>query len=922
MLRSTEFRHNKGVRQPQTATCQVAGDEETMGRHYLEPLFAPASIAVFGADQNPDSVGGRVYHNLLDGGFKGPIYAINPAYSEIQGKPCFAALDRVNGRVDLAVIATPLQDAATIIRACGKHQVKTAILLNAGYRETGLGTGKAVEHLLLEEAKFHSVRLLGPKSLGLMRPASGLNASINTTLAQPGTLALVSQSVGICSAILDWANAHAVGFSTVVSVGAASDIDFGDILDYLAMDPATRSILLYIEGIHDARRFMSGLRAAARLKTVIVVKAGRYETATLAALSHTGALVGADDVFGAALERAGAVRANTVKQLFAAAQLLSKPHRVRGNRLTIISNAGGPGLMAADRAMERGIELAALSEDTLLKLNASLPPDWSHGNPVNILGCATPERYQTVIETCLHDKAIDGLLVLLSPHAMSQPTATATAVVEAKNPLHKPILCCWLGETQVKEGRKIFDANHFPSFTDPENALEGYGFLTEFRRNQELLMQAPGPLAGHDHPDLDRARRIIQSVSDDNRSLLTAAETRDLLDAFNIPQLSAIIVHSWDEALVAAERLGFPVVMKILSPDIVHKSEVGGVRLDIANPEALRQQYHDLLEQVQSQCPEAKIEGISIEQMYTNPNGRELFVGAIDDPVFGPVISFGAGGTAVEILRDRAVALPPLNELIARHRISQTKISKMLGWYCHKPPVNLDALVRVLLRVSEMVCELPQIKAMDINPLTVDETGAWALDVRIVVNSRAQSPKTYTHMAIHPYPSHLTSRFQLHDGTFVTIRPIRPEDAQMEQAFVRNLSQEAKYFRFMESIHELSREMLVRFTQLDYARELAFIATLKQDDKEIGIGVARYFTNPDSESGEMALVVADAWQNLGLGSQLMACIIAAAKEKHFHALEGEVLSNNVKMLNLMKKLGFKQQKKADEPGVVVVTKAL
>ena len=892
-----------------------------MGRHYLEHLFSPQSIAVFGANGNVDSVGGRVYSNLVAGSFSGPVYAINPKYQQIGNKPCFDTLDRIHERIDLAVIASPAATVPSIIRICGEHQVKTAIVLSAGFGEMESGAGEILEQALLEEAHRHGVRILGPNCLGLMRPSVGLNASFSNNVATLGKIALVSQSGAICTAILDWANAHAVGFSAVVSVGSASDLDFGDILDYLAMDPETRSILMYIEGVRNARRFMSGLRAAARLKTVIVIKAGRHAEGSRAALSHTGSLVGSDDVFRAAFERAGVVRADTIKQMFAAAQLLSKPQRVRGNRLAIITNAGGPGVLAADRAFERGIQLAVLSEESKLKLNESLPENWSHNNPVDILEDATPERYKVAVEVCLQDKNIDGLLVMLAPQVMTQPTMAAKAVVESNNPLHKPILCCWLGETQVLEGRKIFDEQRFPSFSDLESALEGFGFLAEFRRNQEFLMQAPGPLADMDHPDIEGAKAIIEGALAEQRILLSALETRALLRAFNIPMLPAMTAQSPDEALTAAETLGFPVVMKIVSPDISHKSDVGGVRLNISSAQSLHYHYHDLIEQVRQFRPDAKIDGVSIEKMHTNPNGRELLVGVMDDSVFGPVINFGAGGTAVEILHDRSIALPPLNELIARNRLEHTKVYKMLGWYRQKPPVNLDAVVRVLLRVSEMVCELPQIKEMDINPLTVDENGAWALDARVVVKHHSTG-RPYDHMAIHPYPSHLVREFQLPNGTSVTIRPIRPEDAQIEQAFVRNLSQEAKYFRFMESIHELSREMLIHFTQLDYSRELAFIATHKQGDKETGVGVARYFTNPDGESGEIALVVADEWQNLGLGTRLMSCIIEAAKEKHFHSLEGEVLANNVKMLHLMHKLGFAHQTKADEPGVVVVRKDL
>ncbi|HUL12778.1 MAG TPA: bifunctional acetate--CoA ligase family protein/GNAT family N-acetyltransferase [Methylococcaceae bacterium] len=892
-----------------------------MGRHYLEHLFTPSSIAVFGASELPDSVGARVYQNLLASGFAGQVYAINPKYESIGDKPCYPSLHVVNEPVDLAVIATPAATVPGIIRACGEHHVKAAIVLSAGFGERA-GGSKGLERALLDEAQRYQIRILGPNCLGMMRPSIGVNATFSNNVAQPGSLALISQSGALCTAILDWAGAHHIGFSTMVSVGDAADVGFGDILDYLALDPETRSILMYVEGVRDARRFMSGLRAAARMKPVIVIKAGRHAEGSRAALSHTGSLVGADDVFDAALQRAGVVRANTIEQLFAAAQLLSTPHRVRGNRLAIITNAGGPGVMATDRAVEQGIKLAELSDATMQRLDQVLPKCWSRNNPLDILGDATPERYRAAVEACLADDQVDGLLVMLTPQAMTQPTEAAKAVIRAGRESKKPMLTCWLGETQVNKGRKIFARSRISTFVNPESALEAFSYLTQYRQNQEMLMQAPGPLAELDPPDIEGAQLIIEGALAESRSLLSSLETRALLRAFNIPMVPAMAARSPNEALAAAEYLGFPVAMKILSPDITHKSDVGGVRLNINRAQAVRHVYSEMMEHAQAARPGARLEGVSIEKMYRKASGREVLVGVIDDPVFGPVVSFGAGGTAVEILRDRAVALPPLNQHIVRSMIRQTQVSKMLGEFRGLAPVNLDAVVQVLLRVSEMVCELPQIKEMDINPLMVDEEGAFALDARIVVHYQAAGRRPYDHMAVHPYPSHLVSHWQLSDGTDITLRPIRPEDAEIEQAFVRSLSQEAKYFRFMESIQELSQEMLVRFTQLDYQRELAFIATTKLDGREVELGVARYFTNPDGESGEFALVVADEWQRKGVGTRLMSCLIEAAREKGFRTLQGEVLANNAKMLQLMTKLGFTSRLKTEEPGVMVVTKAL
>ncbi|WP_045226158.1 bifunctional acetate--CoA ligase family protein/GNAT family N-acetyltransferase [Methyloterricola oryzae] len=892
-----------------------------MGRHYLEHLFNPRSIAVFGASELPESVGGRVYHNLIASGFKGPVYPVNPKYQQIGDKPCYHSIHEIGETVDLAVVATPAATVPGLINACGEHHVQAAIILSAGFGEQA-GAGKALERSLLDEARRANIRILGPNCLGLMRPAIGLNATFSNNVAQSGSLALISQSGALCTAILDWASGHQVGFSAMVSVGDTADVGFGDILDYLSMDPQTRSILMYVEGVRDARNFMSGLRAAARLKPVIVIKAGRHAEGSRAAMSHTGSLVGSDDVFDAALERAGVVRANTIEQLFAAAQLLSTPQRVSGNRLAIITNAGGPGVMATDRAVEQGIRLAELSESTIGRLNQALPKSWSHNNPVDILGDATPERYRAATEICLADEQVDGVLVMLTPQAMTEPTDAAHAVIKAANPQRKPILSCWLGEKQVRKGREAFARKRIPTFINPESALEAFGYLSEFRRNQELLMQAPGPLAELDAPDVEGAQLIIEGALAEDRTLLSSLETKALLRAFNVPMLPAMTARTPNEALAAAEYLGFPVAMKILSPDITHKSDVGGVWLNINRAQAVRHIFAEMLDHVREAKPDARVEGVSIEKMYRRPHGREVLVGVIDDPAFGPVITFGAGGTAVEILKDRAVALPPLNDHIARSMIRQTHVSRMLQRFRNLPPANLDAVTHVLLRVSEMVCELPQIKEMDINPLMVDEDGAWALDARIVVHYKPPGQRPYDHMAIHPYPSHLVSSFQLFDGTDITIRPIRPEDAEMEKDFVRNLSPEARYFRFMESLQELSQEMLIRFTQLDYSRELAFIATIKRDSSEVELGVARYFSNPDGESGEIALVVLDEWQNKGIGTRLMSCVIDAAREKGFNSLHGEVLANNVKMLYLMTKLGFTHRSKPDEPGVVLVTKHL
>ncbi len=892
-----------------------------MSRHVLDHLFHPASIAVFGASDHPDSVGAVVYRNLLEGRFAGSVHAINPKYTTVRGQPCHESIDRLNQPVDLVVIATPARTVPDILRSCGHHHVKAAIVLSAGFGERER-TGKGLERALIEEARRAELRLLGPNCLGLMRPPLGLNATFSNNVATAGSLAMISQSGALCTAILDWASSHGIGFSLVVSVGSAADVDFGDVLDYLALDPTTRSILIYVEGLRDARRFMSGLRAAARVKPVIVIKAGRHAESSRAAMFHTGALVGSDDVFSAALERAGVVRAHTIEQLFAAAQLLSSSSRITGDRLAIITNAGGPAVMATDCAVERGIRLSAISENLMTELDGCLPDHWSHNNPIDILGDAMPDRYRATVAACIADEGVDGVLAMLAPQAMSQPTEAAQAAIEAAATSTKPLLACWLGERQVEQGRRLFADARIPSFVNPETAIEAFGYLVEYQRNQRMLMQTPGPLAELEPPDIEGAQMIIEGALATRRNLLTPMETRAILEAFHVPTIPALIAHSPNEALAAAECLGFPVAMKISSPDLIHKSDVDGVRLNVESAESVRHVYNDLIDGVTRTRPDIRLEGISVEKMYRHPHGRELFVGVIQDSIFGPVISFGAGGTAVEVLRDRAIALPPLNEHLAHMLIGKTRVAGLLGAFRNLAPIHEQALIRVLLRLSEMVCELPQILALDINPLIADTQGVCALDSRMIVQYRPPGRRRYDHMAIHPYPSNWASHFQLEDGCEITIRPIRPEDAEIESEFVRRLSEEARYFRFMQSLRELSQELLVRFTQLDYHRELALIATTVVDGKETEVGVARFFPNPDAVSAEFAIVVADDWQQHGVGTRLMGVLIEAAREKGFTRLEGAVLAQNAKMLQFTEKLGFTTTEMPDDPAVVLVVKTL
>ncbi|MFA6122096.1 MAG: bifunctional acetate--CoA ligase family protein/GNAT family N-acetyltransferase [Sideroxydans sp.] len=892
-----------------------------MGKHYLNPLFAPKSVAVFGASDRQDAVGQIVFQNMLQGGFKGKLYPINAKNAEVQGQRAYASIADIGEPVELVVIATPPKTVPGIIEECGLHGVKAAVIITAGFGEAG-AQGIALEKELMEAAHRYNIRLIGPNCLGIMRPSIGLNATFNNGAANVGNIAFVSQSGALCTAILDWASRNDVGFSSVVSMGSSTDVDFGEILDYLVSDPNTQSILMYIEGIRNARSFMSALRAAARIKPVILVKVGRHAAGSKAAMSHTASLVGADDVFDAAVSRVGVVRVQTITQLFSAAKALSCGFKPTGNRLAIVTNGGGPGVMAVDRAADLGLNIATLSDSTIEYLNQHLPPTWPHANPVDIIGDAQADRYHHAVKACLEDDNVDGVLAILTPQAMTKPLESAQALIELANTHRKPLLTCWMGETQVASSRDAFTKAHRPHFRTPEPAVEVFSHLSAYYRNQKLLMQMPGPLSHHVEPDVESAHLIIEGAMQEHRKVLSEMESKALLSAFNIPVARTIVAHSPTEALLIAQQMGFPVAMKVNSHDISHKSDAGGVILNLRNAHEVRAAYQKISENIQLNRPDAKMDGIAIEPMIMKNNGRELMIGVTTDPAFGPVITFGAGGTAVEIMGDRAVALPPLNSFLVKELINDTRIAKMLGKFRNMAPANMEALEDVLLRVSEMVCELPLLKEMDINPLILDENGALAADARVVVEYRQPSADRYAHMAIYPYPTHLVSEWQLADGMDITIRPIRPEDAQLVKQFVHDLSEETKYFRFMNSVQELTEDMLSRLTQIDYSRELALIAVTQTHDKEVQLGVARYAINPDGKTCEFALVVADNITGKGLGQKLMLSLMEAGRTKGLEVIEGEVLSHNHNMLKLMSRLGFAAKHSTEDAGIMKVSKAL
>lgn len=892
-----------------------------MDPHPLNDLFNPQSIAVIGASDRPDSVGKLVFSNILNGQYAGQLFPVNKKHTCVQGYTAYASVQDIAATIDLAIITTPAETITEIMTQCGKKGVKIIIIISAGFSEQGK-QGQQLERKILQIAHKYHIRIIGPNCLGFIRPAVKLNATFDNNNAFIGTTAFISQSGAMIAAVLDWAQELKIGFSTVISLGNAADLDFGEILDFLALDTQTESILLYIEGIHNARSFMSGLRTAARMKPVIVVKAGRYGQGIRAAHSHTGVLVGNDDVFDTALRRAGAVRVMSIEQLFSAVHVFSSPKRCQGNKLSIITNGGGAGVLAADKAAELNIPLPKPNKEMLAALNAKLPKSWSHQNPIDIIGDATPKRYQETIEICLKNADLDGLLVILIPVAMTDPIKVAKQIIISAKKTQKPLLVCCMGGMHIQRAKKLFAKHNIPYFSTPEEAVEAFFYLTEYQRNQTLLQQVPAATHFYFQPELTIAQSIFNTAISENRTILTTIETKKVLSSFGIPTTIPIEAHSLQMALAAAKSIPPPWVMKINSPDITHKQEAQGVKLNIDDVSSIETLFNKMIADAKQYQPDAKILGVTLEPMLQTINDRELMIGMIRDPVFGPAISLGIGGSLVEIIHDIAIALPPLNHIIIQQLIARTHLATLLGPFRGKLAANQDALITTLLKISYMICEFPQIQEMDINPLIINDQEIMAVDARMVINHSVSSTPPYQHLAIFPYPNHLISSWTLPDKTPILIRPIRPEDAKLEQDFIKSLSEKTKYLRFMGHIDELSPTMLIRFTQIDYDREMALVAIVKENSKEMIIGIARYTINPDMQTCEFALVIADAWQNKGLGHHLMLKLMDIAKTKHLTSMIGHVFASNHDMLILLQNLGFSIQQDTQEPSLKIVSKSL
>lgn len=861
----------------------------------LDQLLDPKSLAVIGASDRPASVGATVWRNLRAGTFAGPVLAVNLHHDRLDGEPVYRRPADLPQAPELAVVCTPPATVPGLLDELGRRGTRAAIVMTAGL-------DAATKQSALDAARPHLLRVLGPNCLGLLSPHVGLNASFAHTDALPGEVAFVSQSGALVTAVLDWAKSRRIGFSHMVSLGERSDVDFGDMLDWLASDARTRSILLYIESIEAPRKFMSAARAAARNKPVLVVKAGRAGRGMAAAASHTGALAGSDAVFDAAIRRAGMLRVDTLRELFMAAETLARFGGNRDEALTIVTNGGGAGVMAADAAALAGIALAELPDATRAALDAALPANWSHANPVDIIGDAPVARYTAALQALLGEPATGAVLFAHAPTAIvrSEDIARACAPLLRQHPGR--VMASWLGDAAVAEARRVFEDAGAANYATPEEAVRAFGLLQTYRRNQALLAEAP-TASENGPPDVDAARAAIEQALAAGHDMLDEVQAKAVLRAYGVPTVPTRATEPDAQAAAAAARdCGFPVALKILSPDISHKSDVGGVRLQLADEAAVRSAAEEMLSRVRERRPQARIAGFTVQPMVRRPHAQELIVGASVDAMFGPVLLFGQGGVAVEVVADRAVGLPPLNRTLARELVSRTRVAKLLAGYRDRPPARLDAVCDALIAVSQMLADLPEVAELDINPLWADEAGVVALDARIRVSREAQAGAQ--RFAILPYPADLAETAPWH-GRTLRLRPIRPEDESEHLAFVQRLAPEDLRMRFFSSRRELPRSELARLVQIDYAREMAFVALdTRPDGSDETLGVVRAVTDPDNIEAEFGIIVRSDLKARGLGRLLMDKLIRYLRSQGTQRLVGHVLRENEAMRELARVLGF------------------
>jgi acetyltransferase len=873
----------------------------------LDRIFNPKSIAIVGASEEEGTVGYALMRNLMELKFQGDIYPVNIRKTEILGYKAYPSVEQIPERVDLAVIATPARTVPDVVEQCGKAGIMALVIISAGFKEIG-PEGKALEERILEIKSKYGLRIIGPNCLGVIRPSINLNVTFISKMPKPGNIAFISQSGALGSAILDWAIHENIGFSNFVSIGSMIDVDFGDLIDYFGTDPKTKSILMYIEGLTDARKFMSAARHFARAKPIIVVKAGKFGESAKAAASHTGSLTGEDLIYDKAFRRAGIVRVDEIADLFNCAEVLGTQPLPRGPNLAIITNAGGPGVMATDATIARGGKMAQLSPKTMEALNNFLPHYWSRGNPIDILGDAKADRYKATVEACLNDENIDGILIIYTAQAVGEPVEIAKTIAElcrGRTYQNKTILTSFMGYGAVEEANRVFNQNNIPTYSTPEQAVKTYMYMYQYKSNLELLYETPEELPVDVAPPKRPLMVIMRNMAKENREILNEAEAKTFLEYYGLPVVKTKVAQNADQAADIAKEIGYPVVLKILSPQIVHKTDAGGVVLDIHSEAELREAHERIMQRAKQYNPDAEILGVTVQQMIKK-HGYEVIIGAKTDPLFGPVILFGMGGIGVELFKDFSLGLPPLNQTLVRRIMEETKVYQLLKGYRNVPPANIKLLEEIMVLFSQMLIDFPQLKEVDINPLFINEREAYAFDARIVVDKDKVFEKSepHQHLVMTPYPKKYETMWKLRDGRTVLLRPIKPEDEPMWLEMFQNFSEQSIRYRFFQIIKDTPHETRVRYCNIDYDREIAIVPELTENGRRKILGVVRVGMEPDGRAGEIAFIVADPWQGLGLGTKLVDYAIEICKDMKIETLYAIMLPDNYRAINLMKKMGF------------------
>ncbi len=911
---------------PSSANAEAAAELLKRKNQPLNVFFSPQTVAVIGASETPGSVGRTVLWNLISNPFGGTVFPVNTKRSSVLGIKAYPSITSIPEQVDLALIVTPAASVPSLVAECADAGVRGVIIISAGFKEIG-AEGEKLEQEILAHARRAGMRVIGPNCLGVMSPVTGLNATFAGAMARPGNVGFISQSGALCTAVLDWSLREMVGFSSFISIGSMADVGWGDLIDYLGDDPRTRSIVIYMESIGDARAFLSAAREVALTKPIIVIKSGRTEAAAKAAASHTGSLTGSDEVLEAAFRRSGVLRVKNIADLFYMAEVLAKQPRPNGPRLTILTNAGGPGVLATDALISSGGELAEISPETMEALNQLLPAHWSHNNPIDILGDAAPERYAKAVEIVAKDPGSDGLLVVLTPQAMTDPTRTAEQLRPYSRIEGKPILASWMGGADVAAGESILNRANIPTFPYPDTAARAFYYMWRYSYNLRGLYETPMARADSEETAHDRAtvEDTIKSVRGAGRTILTEFESKRILEAYGIPTAETLMAASEAAAVKAAEQIGYPVVVKLLSETITHKSDIGGVRLNLCSAQAVRSAYHAIKTCVEEKSGPEHFHGVTVQPMI-ELEGCEIILGSSPDPQLGPVLLFGSGGRMVETYRDRSIGLPPLNSTLARRMMEQTRIFPALSGFRGRKPVDIAGLEQLLVNFSQLVVEQPWIKEIDINPILACAERLVALDARIVLYGPDVREEDIPRPAIRPYPAQYITPWEMRDGTRVTIRPIRPEDEPMMVKFHETLSERSVYFRYFHPMRlnvRVAHERLTRMCFIDYSREMAL--AVEHFDPQTGereiLAIGRLIKLHGSKDGEFAILVSDIWQHRGLGIELLRRLVTIGRDEKLSRIVADVLPDNLEMLRMCEKLGFKQHYWI-EGGVVKVSLVL